>query len=211
MNALPFLAFPMQVIVKENEAFVPKYIESLEEYKVFLRSRESLTSFSESNIEVQNISNMLNIDIHCFSYGRKDCNWTHYSPISEVVGFSEWAYPTNDQQNTIVLYHQKGVHFEVIVPRSQTLPFSQYNFMGAPTEAVTSHGEPVTSHGEPEASPEEHSRKRRRSQETIQSSKSRKLSDIFEQEHESSTLADGEYASSTPLRISLRTPLIGFQ
>ena len=196
MNVAPFLCFPMEVIVKETDGFVSKYLHSIEEYKVFLSTEESLTSFSESNIELHNISNMLNIDIHCFSYGEGGDYWSTYTPNVDIVGFSEWAYPTNLQENTIVLYHEKGgSHFEVIVPRSQALPKEPNN-------------DNQTQHDETDLL-DSTTRKRRRPEEKESSNKAKKLSSIFESVEpdvssevsdmfRSSTLADGKNIHNSP-------------
>ena len=64
---------------------------------------------------------MLNIEIHVFSYRGPSEYWSHYTPDPNIAGFSKWAFPNNDQQNTAVLYHHKGNHFEVIVPRSDAV------------------------------------------------------------------------------------------
>ena len=146
IDAGTFLWFPMEVIVKKDEGFGPDYLYDIEDYKAFLRKRKSLTSFIESNLEIQNISNMLNIDIHVFSFGGPSCYWSTYTPDPRVVGFSEWAFPTNEKINTVVLYHSKGSHYDVIVPRTDATNHHMENEVCARRQQDTHGGQ--SCHGE---------------------------------------------------------------
>ena len=84
---------------------------------------------------------MLNIDIHVFSYGGASCYWSSYTPDPRVVGFSEWAFPTNEKINTVVLYHSKGCHYDVIVPRTDATNHQRENEVGAHTQQETHGGQ----------------------------------------------------------------------
>ena len=116
MDVESFMTFPIFVTVVHKQGETSrKELETAEEYKQFLMRKESLTSYSESNIELQNIANLLNITIHCFTYTKTSSTWYHFYPMDNIVGFSEWAYAVHDEKNTVVLYHELDNHFEVIV------------------------------------------------------------------------------------------------
>ena len=122
MNWASFVTYPfcVTIIVGQGES-VDFMIKSEKQYLDFLQTEQSLTSFSETNIEVQNICNMLNITIHVFTYNSRANSWYTYEPMQDITRFSEYAYPTNDGLNTVVLYHEEDAHFELIVPRYKAL------------------------------------------------------------------------------------------
>ena len=103
---------------------------SEEQYLEFLTTAESLTSFSETNLEIQNMANMLNI-----TYTAEEQYWNNcYNPMPEITQWSEWAFAKNDPLNSVVLYHDKHTHFEAIVSRSDAFPSHNLN----------DHDEPVS-------------------------------------------------------------------
>ena len=112
------MTFPFKVTVV---GFQDVFIESEQQYLEFLNTPQSLTSFAESNIEMQNMSNILNVDIHVFTYSATAWYSAVYKPMYEISQFSEWAFPTNDGLNTVVLYHEENIHFETIVSRSEAI------------------------------------------------------------------------------------------
>lgn len=86
--------FPVTVMTEFGSKTIP--MNSEQEYLKFFSTRESLNSFSESNVEIQNMANMLNIDIHVFSYSDTDFFWSQvYTPMPEITKCSEWAFPAN--------------------------------------------------------------------------------------------------------------------
>ena len=92
--------FPVTVMTEFGSKTIP--MNSEQEYLKFFSTRESLNSFSESNVEIQNMANMLNIDIHVFSYSETDFFWNRvYTPMPEITKWSEWAFPANDGLNPI--------------------------------------------------------------------------------------------------------------
>ena len=118
MNVSDFMTFPFKITVV---GFQDVFIESEQQYLEFLNTPQSLTSFAESNIEMQNMSNILNVDIHVFTYSATACYSAVYKPMYEISQFSEWAFPTNDGLNTVVLYHEENIYFETIVSRSEAI------------------------------------------------------------------------------------------
>ena len=115
MNIDGFMTFPMYVTVPGQPDSLK--LNSVEDYKSFINTEKSLTSYAESNIEVQNLANFLNITIHSFVYTPTYTNWHSFFPMSNIVGFSEWAFSNNNAVNTVVLYHDFGHHYEIIVER----------------------------------------------------------------------------------------------
>ena len=123
MQIARFMVFPFPITVISDDADQVKVIqiESENQYLDFLKKPESLTSFSESNIEIQNMSNVLNVDIHVFTYSQTECYTQVFKPMPHITSWSEWAFPSNDGLNTVVLYHQEHTHFETIVSRSEAI------------------------------------------------------------------------------------------
>ena len=133
MDVESFMSFPLVVtIVGERD----RILKSVEEYRSFLMEESSMTSYCESNIELQNLSNFLNITIHCFTYNQNAHNWHHFYPMENIVGFSEGAYATHDDANSVVLYHKYKDHYEVIVSRPNDVEVSPANVSARPYNAT---------------------------------------------------------------------------
>ena len=88
------MIYPFPITVGAGGDSYQLLMESEAQYKQFLTSRESLTSFCETNVEIQNMSNMLNIDIHVFTYDQRTYHQRTYHPMMEIVQHQE-TFPKN--------------------------------------------------------------------------------------------------------------------
>ena len=116
-----FMQYPLEILVVKGDATVRKYLNSTLEYHKFLASDESLTSYSESDVEVRNMCNMMNISIFLFSCSSNFEKWNVFHPEVEIVKKSRVAFPVNLEENQVFLYHEHQSHFEPIVPKSTIL------------------------------------------------------------------------------------------
>ena len=73
-----------------------------------------MTSYTEEQVEIKNLSNLLDINITVFSYRISDHTemFHHYSPYRRSV--QEQA---PDEHRWLTLYHEIDSHFEVLVGR----------------------------------------------------------------------------------------------
>ena len=121
MNLEEYIQLPLNIRIFGNPDKLR--LNTYEQYKQFLGSEESMTSYSESDIEIQNLANFLNILIHVFAFNKNSSNWHDFQPMQNIVNLGKWAFPTNC--NTVVLYHELRNHYDVIVSRpNQSLPQS---------------------------------------------------------------------------------------
>ena len=111
-----WVTWPHKVIeVVTTGKAITFFISSKEEYFNYLLEERSLTAFTESEVELQNLSNLLNLNIEVFSYRINDNTQItrRYKPDINIGFFSRlWE---NDRNMTARLYHSIDNHFEVLV------------------------------------------------------------------------------------------------
>lgn len=108
--------------VKAATTSYQKVIHSEQEYLDFLKTDESIHSFAESNLELQVIANLFNIQICLFTYNISGLNnnstrerFTWFSPVPEITITSNFAFGQSYNDTTMYIYHEDGVHYELLV------------------------------------------------------------------------------------------------
>ena len=88
------------------------------EFFNFLHTEKGYRSYGDSELEVQNLCNMLNLNINIFSYtrcGSINPRWNRmFQPDPTVVQWSNFAF-RNPQ--VAFLYHELDTHYELVIPR----------------------------------------------------------------------------------------------
>ena len=120
-----FMTWPHQVIEVVDKGRSNRFeISNKLDYFDYLLNDCSMVSFTESAIELQNLSNLLNIKINLFSYRKSDGTQIHqiYTPNELVKEFSPIIQ--KDENLSIVLYHEIDAHFEVVVDKGNPLSYN---------------------------------------------------------------------------------------
>ena len=110
-----FVSWPFSVTVGVGNSSYEKWFHEEGDYISFLASEESMKSYNHSQLEVQNLANMLNIGINVFTH--KNISWTWAVRISAISSTSE--FKANDNVQPCWILHENNVHYDLLVARPQ--------------------------------------------------------------------------------------------
>ena len=112
-------SLPLQLIVGVGDESRIEPINTVEEYRQFLVTEDSLLAWADPNWEMQNVCNVFRIDLNIFVYGRSGpLESRQYmmsmQPNPDVIHLSNDKIPA---KHTIYLYYQDQTHYETIIAR----------------------------------------------------------------------------------------------
>ena len=117
-----FIPFPYITTVGTGPQSYNVYIEDVSEFHSFLRSRDSLVSWSDSQVDHTVIACMFNINVDVLIYGApdKDPHWQRTSPDSHLTDYLGGSW--NDGSVTdVLLYHAQYTHYDLLINRNSSL------------------------------------------------------------------------------------------
>jgi hypothetical protein len=112
-------SLPLQLIVGVGDESRIEPINTVEEYRQFLVTEDSLLAWADPNWEMQNVCNVFGINLNIFVYGRSGpLESRQYmmsmQPNPDVIHLSNDKIPA---KHTIYLYYQDQTHYETIIAR----------------------------------------------------------------------------------------------